>query len=91
MVLTTPANFHLKAVHVAATWGRRCGKLVFLSDHVSGHVSRDPGQSWEVLEIRGAVGREKLWDKVRFYCQAPGPGPGLQYLKHQIADKGSFF
>ena len=64
MVLTTPSNFKMKAVHVAATWGRRCSKLVFLSDHGSGHVSRDSGDTWEVLEIRGVKGREALWEKV---------------------------
>ena len=64
MVLTTPSNYKLKAVHVAATWGRRCSKLVFLSDHGHGHVSRDPGETWDVLEIRGVQGREALWDKV---------------------------
>ena len=64
MVLTTPSNFKLKAVHVAATWGRRCSKLVFLSDHGSGHVYSDSGDTWEVLEIRGVKGREALWDKV---------------------------
>ena len=64
MVLTTPSNFKLKAVHVAATWGRRCSKLVFLSDHGSGHVYSDSGATWEVLEIRGVKGREALWDKV---------------------------
>ena len=65
MVLTTPSNYRLKAVHVAATWGRRCSKLVFLSDHGPGHGSRDPGETWEILEIRGVEGREGLWDKVR--------------------------
>ena len=64
MVLTTPANYKLKAVHVAATWGRRCSKLVFLSDHGSDHVSRDPGERWEILQIKGVGGREGLWDKV---------------------------
>ena len=66
MVLTTPSNFKLKAVHVAATWGRRCSKLVFLSDHGSGHVYSDSGATWEVLEIRGVKGREALWDKVNY-------------------------
>ena len=64
MVLTTPTNYKLKAVHVAATWGRRCSKLVFLSDHGSDHVSRDPGERWEILQIKGVGGREGLWDKV---------------------------
>ena len=65
MVLTTPSNYKLKAVHVAATWGRRCSKLVFLSDDGTGHGSRDPGETWEILEIQGVEGREGLWDKVR--------------------------
>ena len=62
MVLTTPTNYKLKAVHVAATWGRRCSKLVFLSDHGSDHVSS--GERWEILQIKGVGGREGLWDKV---------------------------
>ena len=65
MVLTTPSNYKQKAVHVAATWGRKCSKLVFLSDHGPGHGPRDPGETWEILEIRGVEGREGLWDKVR--------------------------
>ena len=27
LVLTTPRNHRLKAVHVQATWGRRCSEL----------------------------------------------------------------
>ena len=66
MVLTTPSNYKLKAVHVAATWGRRCSKLVFLSDHGPGQRSPDQGESWEILQMRGVEGRERLWDKVRY-------------------------
>ena len=32
LVLTSPANYRARAVHVAATWGRRCHKLIFISD-----------------------------------------------------------
>ena len=75
MVLTTPTNYKLKAVHVAVTWGRRCAKLVFLSDHGSDHVSRDPRERWDILQIKGVGEREGLWNKVSSL-----PGSSLAFV-----------
>ena len=62
MVITTPANYITKAVHVAATWGSDCTRLVFVSD------DSEPGavkpQHLNILELPGVAGRERLWQKV---------------------------
>jgi glycoprotein-N-acetylgalactosamine 3-beta-galactosyltransferase len=31
-VMTYPENHKAKALHVKATWGRHCNKLIFISD-----------------------------------------------------------
>ena len=72
MVLTTPANYLTKAVHVQATWGRRCDTLLFISSTERGLLSRfftpdtpDLISDLPVLELAGVQGREHLWDKVK--------------------------
>ena len=62
MVLTTPKNYKKKAVHVQATWGRKCNTLVFLSD--TSRVLKKP-ENLQVIELVGTRGREKLWEKVK--------------------------
>ena len=63
MVLTAPQNYHNKAVHVAATWGRRCTKLIFVSDVSDTRVTW-PGHV-DIVELEGVTGREHLWNKVK--------------------------
>eukprot|EP00092_Neocalanus_flemingeri_P085955 GFUD01108234.1.p1 GENE.GFUD01108234.1~~GFUD01108234.1.p1 ORF type:complete len:323 (+),score=98.26 GFUD01108234.1:167-1135(+) len=69
MVLTTPANYLTKAVHVQATWGRRCDTLLFISSSerglVSWFITPDIVSDLPVLELAGVLGREHLWDKVK--------------------------
>jgi glycoprotein-N-acetylgalactosamine 3-beta-galactosyltransferase len=69
MVLTTPVNYLTKAVHVQATWGRRCDTLLFISNSERGLLS------WFITpkvvtdlpdrELTGVEGREYLWDNVK--------------------------
>ena len=69
MVLTTPANYLTKTVHVQATWGRRCDTLLFLSSSErSWHdkvLPPDMSSNLQLLELDGVLGREHLWDKVK--------------------------
>ena len=61
MVLTQ--KYHDKAVHVAATWGRRCTKLIFVSDVSDTRVT---GQgNVDIVEMEGVTGRKHLWNKVK--------------------------
>ena len=62
MVVTTPANYLSKAVHVAATWGRDCTILVFVSDDSEPGAEKPGGLN--ILELSGVAGRERLWQKV---------------------------
>jgi len=51
-VMTTPKNHQSKAAHVKATWGRRCDKLLFMSnasDPVLGSVKLDVGGGYDSL------------------------------------------
>lgn len=70
MVLTSPANYLTKAVHVQATWGRRCDTLLFISDSsseggLSGLITPDIVADLPLVELPGVDGREHLWDKVK--------------------------
>ena len=31
-IMTSPENHKVKAVHILATWGKRCNKIVFVSE-----------------------------------------------------------
>merc|ERR1712109_429458 len=57
-VNTHPSNHAKKAVHVAATWGRRCDKLLFMST-----VADDTIGSIAVPNITN--GRASLWNKTK--------------------------
>ncbi|KAH9377868.1 hypothetical protein HPB48_020846 [Haemaphysalis longicornis] len=57
-VLTHPNNIRLKARHVAATWGRRCTKVFFMS------TKSDKGLS-SALELSVSENRNALWAKTK--------------------------
>jgi len=69
MVLTTPENYITKAVHVKATWGRRCDHLVFISSSERGLMSwliaPESTPDIPVRELSGVNGRNNLWGKVK--------------------------
>ncbi|XP_059489321.1 glycoprotein-N-acetylgalactosamine 3-beta-galactosyltransferase 1-like isoform X1 [Neocloeon triangulifer] len=58
-VMTTPENHEEKAVHVKATWGRHCNKLIF--------ISNEEDESLPALKLPGvfnsSLGRQGLWSK----------------------------
>ena len=59
MVVTSPANYYSKAVHLAATWGAHCDRLVFISDPAA-----DKPANLHILELQHVAGRKHLWQKV---------------------------
>ena len=69
MILTTPKNYITKAVHVKATWGRRCNTLLFISSSEGGLITEylvpEVVSDLEVREVAGVYGRENLWSKVK--------------------------
>ena len=69
MVLTTPENYLTKAVHVKATWGRRCNTLLFISSSEGGLITEylvpEVVSDLEVREVTGVHGRKNLWPKVK--------------------------
>jgi len=61
VILTSPYNYKKKAVHVEATWGKKCNDLVFLSD--ASDVEKP--DNLDIIELLGVTGRDKLWDKIK--------------------------
>ncbi|KAH6932869.1 hypothetical protein HPB50_010429 [Hyalomma asiaticum] len=61
-VLTTPENLAKKARHVAATWGRRCNRLLFMSTSPSHEPEM---QQSVVLNLTVAERRNALWAKTK--------------------------
>ncbi|XP_037529325.1 glycoprotein-N-acetylgalactosamine 3-beta-galactosyltransferase 1-like, partial [Rhipicephalus sanguineus] len=61
-VLTNPNNAVTKARHVAATWGRRCSRLLFMSTSRS---HEDQLQPSVVLNLSVAERRNALWAKTK--------------------------
>jgi glycoprotein-N-acetylgalactosamine 3-beta-galactosyltransferase len=57
MVMTTPEHHESRAIHVMATWGRRCTKLLFVSEQLD---SRLP-----IILINVTTGRKELSVKHR--------------------------
>uniref|UniRef100_A0A182W982 Glycoprotein-N-acetylgalactosamine 3-beta-galactosyltransferase 1 n=1 Tax=Anopheles minimus TaxID=112268 RepID=A0A182W982_9DIPT len=56
-VMTTPANHREKVIHIKATWGPRCNKLLIMSSVA------DPDIDSIALPV--GEGRENLWNKTR--------------------------
>ncbi|XP_071506895.1 glycoprotein-N-acetylgalactosamine 3-beta-galactosyltransferase 1-like [Diadema antillarum] len=56
-VMTGPANIEKKAVHIHATWGKRCNKIIFISSESSDLVP--------VVKVNTQEGRNYLWQKTR--------------------------
>jgi len=57
LVMTTPAHHDSRAVHVLATWGRRCTKIMFVSEQLD---SRLP-----IIHVNVTTGRKELTVKHR--------------------------
>jgi len=55
-VMTTPDNHMSRAVHVQATWGRRCNVLLFVTE-------KDDVGALSVMKVDVATGREHLTAK----------------------------
>ncbi|XP_070000802.1 glycoprotein-N-acetylgalactosamine 3-beta-galactosyltransferase 1 isoform X2 [Penaeus vannamei] len=56
-VMTQPASHDKKAVHVKATWGRRCNKLIF--------ISSKNNESLGAIDVGVEEGRNMLWGKTK--------------------------
>ena len=55
-VMTTPENHMSKAVHIQATWGRRCTKLIFVTE-------KDDVGALNAVRVEVETGREHLTAK----------------------------
>ena len=56
-IMTAPENHKSKAMHVKATWGKRCTKLLFMS------TKSEP--SLPAVGLKVKEGRDYLWGKTR--------------------------
>lgn len=56
-VMTGPQNIDKKAVHIYATWGKRCNKVIF--------ISSEPSDKVPVVQVDTQEGRQYLWQKTR--------------------------
>lgn len=61
-VMTTPENHMSKAIHIQATWGRRCTKLLFVTE-------MDDTGALSVVRVDVQTGREHLTAKSMFAFQ----------------------
>eukprot|EP00096_Caligus_rogercresseyi_P009948 TRINITY_DN3492_c0_g1_i1.p1 TRINITY_DN3492_c0_g1~~TRINITY_DN3492_c0_g1_i1.p1 ORF type:complete len:352 (-),score=80.83 TRINITY_DN3492_c0_g1_i1:461-1516(-) len=74
-VMTAPKNHDTKAVHVKATWGKRCNILLFMS------TKGDP--RLPAVKLKGiAEGRNHLWAKTK---------AAFQYVYDHYKDEADWF
>lgn len=57
-VMTNPNNIRSKAIHVNATWGRRCNVLLFMS-------SEEDASNIPIIKLPVNEGRNNLWAKTK--------------------------
>lgn len=57
-VLTYPGNHQAKVPHIRNTWGKKCNKLLFMSD------TADPDQP-DIVALPIETGRAHLWNKTK--------------------------
>ncbi|GAB1601155.1 glycoprotein-N-acetylgalactosamine 3-beta-galactosyltransferase 1-like isoform X1 [Argonauta hians] len=76
-VMTNPNNIQKKAIHVDATWGRRCNLLLFMSS------ADEPGVNITIIKLPVSEGRNNLWAKTK---------EAFKYVyKHHLNDYDWFF
>ncbi|XP_786522.5 glycoprotein-N-acetylgalactosamine 3-beta-galactosyltransferase 1-like [Strongylocentrotus purpuratus] len=56
-IMTGPQNINTKAVHIFATWGKRCNKVIF--------ISSEPSDKVPIVKVATKEGRDFLWQKTR--------------------------
>ncbi|KAG7168700.1 Glycoprotein-N-acetylgalactosamine 3-beta-galactosyltransferase 1-like 9 [Homarus americanus] len=56
-VMTRPETHQKKAVHVKATWGKRCNKLIFISSQNDMNIG--------AIDVGAGDGRQLLWGKTK--------------------------
>lgn len=87
LVMTTPMHHSSRAVHVVATWGKRCTKIMFISE---GLDKRLP-----ILHVDVPTGRQELtekhrlaWDVVYKYVCFPTSGElwAMHYVNGPLWD-----
>jgi hypothetical protein len=54
-VFTYPGNHETKSVHIKNLWGKRCNKLLFISNEEDALLG--------TVALPVAIGREQLWNK----------------------------
>lgn len=57
LVMTYPENHRTRAIHVKETWGKRCNKLLFMTN--------EPDPLLETAVVSQNETRDKLWDKTK--------------------------
>ena len=59
--MTNPQNLYKKTIHVKATWGKRCNKILYISSEVDA--------DFPTVKVKSKEGRQYLWQKTRHAFQ----------------------